>query len=263
MVAKPRPDSYEYPIRFLNKRMMPVKRLAEYLRENNILFFLKYAEAMALQAKFGPELTIEDIPETVPTEHRLKLVELCNAVLAHYKNVRAKQAEEKAKVEEWRQRIPPKERERLLKLAGTERVSYFFEGDDHWQAALKTLSAIEAWILKTPEEREAWFTRVEGYINRKKAAWEETSRRYREESRRMFEEWERTGQFNWGRPLIFSSQIMTYGEACSTLGVPTNASNDEVKSAWRRLVKKHHPDAGGNPEMFMRVKEAYGVLAGS
>lgn len=41
------------------------------------------------------------------------------------------------------------------------------------------------------------------------------------------------------------------------LGVAINATADQVKDAYRILVKKHHPDAGGDAELFRRVQEAY------
>jgi DnaJ domain len=43
----------------------------------------------------------------------------------------------------------------------------------------------------------------------------------------------------------------------SVLGVPINASADQVKDAYRILVAKHHPDKGGDVEMFHRVQEAF------
>lgn len=43
----------------------------------------------------------------------------------------------------------------------------------------------------------------------------------------------------------------------TTLGVPINAAADQVKEAHRLLVKKHHPDTGGDPEYFRRVQEAW------
>lgn len=41
-----------------------------------------------------------------------------------------------------------------------------------------------------------------------------------------------------------------------TLGVPVNATAAQVKDAYRILVKKHHPDFGGDPEMFRRLTKA-------
>ena len=46
-----------------------------------------------------------------------------------------------------------------------------------------------------------------------------------------------------------------------TLGVKKDASTDEVKKAFRRLARKHHPDAGGDEEKFKEINEAYEVLS--
>ncbi|MGE7951594.1 J domain-containing protein [Lysinibacillus xylanilyticus] len=49
-----------------------------------------------------------------------------------------------------------------------------------------------------------------------------------------------------------------------TLGVSRNATHDQIKLAYRKLSKKHHPDvSGGNKEsekIFLEVTEAYKVL---
>src|SRR5437867_9593613 len=48
------------------------------------------------------------------------------------------------------------------------------------------------------------------------------------------------------------------------LGVKPNASLDAIKRAYRRLVKRYHPDLNkqrGAKEMFLEVKEAYEVLS--
>ncbi len=41
------------------------------------------------------------------------------------------------------------------------------------------------------------------------------------------------------------------------LGISEKASPDEIKKAYRDLVKIHHPDAGGNREQFERIQAAY------
>ena len=35
------------------------------------------------------------------------------------------------------------------------------------------------------------------------------------------------------------------------LGLKANATKREIKSSYRKLVKKHHPDAGGEKEKFL------------
>ena len=43
----------------------------------------------------------------------------------------------------------------------------------------------------------------------------------------------------------------------ATLGVNRNSSDSEIKSAYRRLAKKHHPDIGGDQERFSEISSAY------
>lgn len=47
------------------------------------------------------------------------------------------------------------------------------------------------------------------------------------------------------------------------LGVPETASQAEIKSAWKKLVKRWHPDVCKDPEAhakFIEISEAYQVL---
>ena len=48
------------------------------------------------------------------------------------------------------------------------------------------------------------------------------------------------------------------------LGVPRNASQDEIQSAYRKLARAYHPDVNSDPaaeERFKDVSEAYDVLS--
>lgn len=47
------------------------------------------------------------------------------------------------------------------------------------------------------------------------------------------------------------------------LGVSRTASADEIKKAFRKQARKHHPDAGGSEERFKELNEAYEVLSDS
>lgn len=47
----------------------------------------------------------------------------------------------------------------------------------------------------------------------------------------------------------------------STLGVNKNASSEEIKSAYRRMAMKHHPDRGGNESTFQNISQAYETLS--
>lgn len=46
-----------------------------------------------------------------------------------------------------------------------------------------------------------------------------------------------------------------------TLGVSKTASLEEIKSAYRKLASKHHPDKGGDTAAFQKIQSAYEVLS--
>ena len=45
-----------------------------------------------------------------------------------------------------------------------------------------------------------------------------------------------------------------------TLNVSENAFNKEIKQAFKKLAKEHHPDRGGNTTKFKEANEAYDTL---
>ena len=46
-----------------------------------------------------------------------------------------------------------------------------------------------------------------------------------------------------------------------TLGISRDASEADVKKAYRKQCLRHHPDKGGDAEAFQKVKDAHDVLS--
>lgn len=46
-----------------------------------------------------------------------------------------------------------------------------------------------------------------------------------------------------------------------TLGIDKNASDDDIKRAYRKMAMRHHPDRGGDQAEFQKIQEAYSVLS--
>ena len=54
---------------------------------------------------------------------------------------------------------------------------------------------------------------------------------------------------------------MTTFKLYDVLGIPKSATQDQIRSAYRKLAVKHHPDKGGDAEMFKQVSAANEVLS--
>jgi hypothetical protein len=104
----------------------------------------------------------------------------------------------------------------------------------------------EAERQRRKAERDAEWERSEA---ERKARWERFATQWKAESERRFEaEAERWARYrrapdsDWARTLGFTE-------------APTNVTT--IKSAFRRLALRHHPDHGGEAAAFIKVKAAY------
>lgn len=62
------------------------------------------------------------------------------------------------------------------------------------------------------------------------------------------------GFFRWmGRP----DEVR---RAYQTLGLDEDAAPQTLKARWRQLSQEHHPDKGGDPEVYQRLSAAWAVL---
>jgi DnaJ family protein A protein 2 len=57
---------------------------------------------------------------------------------------------------------------------------------------------------------------------------------------------------------IYDSEVFI--DLYNVLDVDMEVKSDEIKNAYIKLVKVHHPDHGGNPEMFQQITSAYEIL---
>jgi DnaJ homolog subfamily C member 19 len=65
--------------------------------------------------------------------------------------------------------------------------------------------------------------------------------------------------FLW-RKFKASSATLSVNDAAKLLGVPTDATPDEIAAAHKRLIAKVHPDAGGSANLAAQVNQARDIL---
>lgn len=54
---------------------------------------------------------------------------------------------------------------------------------------------------------------------------------------------------------------MAFIDYYEVLGVPHNAGEDEIEKAYRALIRKHHPDMGGDTATAQLINEAHDALS--
>jgi hypothetical protein len=59
------------------------------------------------------------------------------------------------------------------------------------------------------------------------------------------------------------SRSMTREEACDALAIPYDAGADVVQDAYRRMMRRVHPDVGGSHFLAAKVNEAKQILMGA
>lgn len=114
-------------------------------------------------------------------------------------------------------------------------------------SAMATSDVLEVWRECGADEESRLV--VEAYLDRRHPEWREDAQRDGDR---------RTG----GAHGAGSSGAMTVNEAYEVLGLEAGASEAEIRTSHRRLMKQMHPDQGGSSFFAARLNEARDVLLG-
>lgn len=120
--------------------------------------------------------------------------------------------------------------------------------------------------------REAWDRILKELIEREKRYNEQQRQREQEFKNRYYQNsYGKSRDYDWY--YNFNEKKYHYNQskkqpmsdknrenAMSLLGLSEGFTQDDVKKAYRRLSKKHHPDMGGTEENFIRLNKAYKYL---
>jgi DnaJ-domain-containing protein 1 len=146
-------------------------------------------------------------------------------------------------LKELRKQISTEDRLRFKRLR--EGAGLWLTTEDRKQAQLMTIRDIEAWLAMAPAEREAWFERVETYIQQKDASWQR---------------WQKHEENRPDHEPDPGELVQDIRHAAELLGVAVDADKAEIRHAYRAASKLHHPDMGGDVRQFTAIQHAYDVL---
>lgn len=64
----------------------------------------------------------------------------------------------------------------------------------------------------------------------------------------------------WKRGANPARVVLQRQQALAVLGLPLNATPQQIKHRYRTLAKQHHPDRGGDPHQMQKIIAAYEFL---
>jgi DnaJ-domain-containing protein 1 len=64
----------------------------------------------------------------------------------------------------------------------------------------------------------------------------------------------------WQSDVNPARAVLQRQQALAVLGLPPNATPQQIKRRYRALAKRHHPDLGGDQQQMQRIIAAYDFL---
>lgn len=83
-----------------------------------------------------------------------------------------------------------------------------------------------------------------------------------EKLKEVFDEYLIHVYFQYYKENGITAEGMYDTELLSSLGLPPNSSIENIKSKFRELAKKYHPDLGGDSSKFIELVDTYKKLTG-
>ena len=65
----------------------------------------------------------------------------------------------------------------------------------------------------------------------------------------------------WGNRANPARALMERQQALRVMGLPSNATPEQIKRRYRTLAKRYHPDRGGDQREMQRIIAAYELLS--
>lgn len=65
----------------------------------------------------------------------------------------------------------------------------------------------------------------------------------------------------WGNRANPARSLIERQQALRVLGLPSNATPQQIKRRYRTLAKRYHPDRGGDQREMQRIIAAYELLS--
>ncbi len=127
--------------------------------------------------------------------------------------------------------------QRPFKSQLQQRFPGFFEGDWEWDRLYQQL-----------RHKISVYAKSRGMYQ----SPEEWKRLLKQRARHRFQKAQRPPQHD--------ARFMSIYSCYQMLGLQETNNIEEIRSAFRKLAKAHHPDQGGNPEFFRSLNHAYNCL---
>jgi hypothetical protein len=255
-------DSWKYPLETLDGRKPEVRALGEWLQLHKPRLSRPSATNLSTKIMQGTPFRPNDLQRIIGKANSEwpitpELLRLLNDAHTAYAPERAARAAYLRELNGLRSQIPWADRERMRPIAERH---YWLNGADASVARLG-ISGCEFWLAINAADRRAWFKRVEANLadlaakheRETNEAFEQAKTKYGRETNEAFEQAKTKYGREWLRDILTGASSGDF----QALGLPSTATASDIKTAFRRLAKKHHPDAGGDPSKFMEVQAAY------